>query len=79
MGSKYRLKSSAFERKDESGLEDPLKVFFISVEGNDTEVKYLEGVKTYRTELGIAAIVDIEVLKRRKSDTKSAPEHGWLY
>lgn len=75
MSSKYRLASSAFQRVDESGLQEPLTVFFLSVEGNDTEVEYFDGVKAYRGELGISALIDIEVLKRRKKDTNSDPIH----
>jgi hypothetical protein len=75
MGSKYRLSSSAFQRADESGSQEPLSVFFLSVEGNDTEVKYFEGVRAYRSELGISVLIDIEVLRRRSKDTRSAPKY----
>lgn len=75
MGSKYRLTSSAFLRKDEEEKISPLKVFFLSVGGNDTEKEYFQGVKILKNQLGITALVDIEVLHRSKRDTNSAPKH----
>ena len=71
--SKYRLASSAFQRSEESGIQEPLSVFFLSVEGNDTEVKYFNGVKAYKDVLGISVLIDIEVLNRKSKDTNSAP------
>lgn len=75
LSSKYRLSSSAFERKDKSNSQNKAKVYFISVEGNNTEVKYFEGIRKYMEKLYIPAIIDIEVLKRKKSDTNSAPAY----
>lgn len=73
MMNKFRLSSSAFERETEEEKELPKKVFFISIEGNVTEKQYLRGLSKYREELGINALVNIEVLERKGSDTNSAP------
>lgn len=76
MASKYRLKSSAFIRKGEDGTpQEPRSVFFLSVEGNDTEVEYFEQIEAHKKELGIDVLVKIEVLHRSKKDTNSAPKH----
>ncbi len=75
MGSKYRLTSSAFDRKGEDQKQEPLRVFFLSVEGNDTEVEYFEQIEAYKKQLKINALVSIEVLHRSKRDTNSAPKH----
>lgn len=45
------------------------------MEGNATEKEYFEAISANRKALGINAIVDIEVLNRRRKDTNSAPEH----
>lgn len=45
----------------------------MSVEGNETEKEYFEGVSANRRYLGINAVVDVEVLNRRRKDTNSAP------
>lgn len=73
MMNKFRLSSNAFERESEEEKVSPKKVFFISVEGNVTEKQYLRGLSIYREELGINALVNIEVLDRKGSDTNSAP------
>lgn len=75
MKNKYRLSSNAFEREEETDKVEPQKVFFLSVEGNATEKEYFEAISANRKALGINAIVDIEVLNRRRKDTNSAPEH----
>lgn len=74
MKNKYRLSSDAFERETEEEKIQPQKIFFLSVEGNATEKEYLEGISAYRTQLGIHAIVDVQVLGRRRKDTNSAPQ-----
>lgn len=74
MRNKYRLSSNAFEREEEADKIEPQKVFFLSVEGNATEKEYFEALSANRKLLGINAIVDIEVLNRRRKDTSSAPE-----
>ena len=74
MTNKFRLSSRAFEREEENEKIEPQKIFFLSVEGNVTEKEYLEGLSANRGKLGINAIVDVEVLGRRKKDTNSAPQ-----
>ncbi|MDR1700911.1 MAG: RloB family protein [Lachnoclostridium sp.] len=73
MNNKYRLSSSGFDREKEEDKIEPHIVFFLSVEGNDTEVVYFEGIKFHKNELHINAIVNVEVLRRRKKDTQGAP------
>lgn len=69
----YRLGSSSlFVRTNEDSVE-PKRVVFLSVEGTKTEVQYLHFIEQYREQLGINAIVHIEVLRRY--DTKSDPEN----
>ena len=46
---------------------------FLSTEGTKTEVQYLHFIEQYRNQLGINAIVHVEVLRRY--DTKSDPEN----
>lgn len=75
MKNKYRLSSNAFEREEESDKIEPQKVFFLSVEGNATEKEYFDGISANRKALGINAIVDVEVLNRRRKDTNSAPQY----
>lgn len=62
-----------FERPEEELQEKPLRIIFLSVEGNETEASYLSFVNKYRDTLDIKACVHIHTLKRAKSDTKSAP------
>lgn len=73
MKNKYRLSSTVFEREEEKDKVEPQKIFFLSVEGNATEKEYFEGVSANRRQLGIHAIVDVEVLNRSSKDTGSAP------
>lgn len=69
----YRLGSnSLFVRTNEDSIE-PKRVVFLSVEGTKTEVQYLRFIEQYREQLGVNAIVHIEVLRRY--DTKSDPEN----
>ncbi len=69
----YRLGSrSLFTRPNENST-DAKRVVFLSVEGSKTEAQYLNFIEEYRDQLGINAIVHIEVLK--KYDTKSDPEN----
>lgn len=75
MMNKYRLHSTVFEREREEGKSEPKKVFFLSVEGNDTEKEYFEGISNFKAELGINALVEIELLRKYKRDTDSAPSH----
>ncbi len=74
MKNRYRLSSNAFEREDEEDKVEPQKIFFLSVEGNDTEKEYFDGISANRRQLGINAVVDVQVLNRRRKDTNSAPQ-----
>lgn len=73
MVNKYRLSASAFERETDDEKVDIQKIIFLSVEGNVTEKEYFEGISAYRVRLGINSKVDVEVLKRSRKDTNSAP------
>ncbi len=74
MKNRFRLSSNAFEREDENDKVEPQKIFFLSVEGNATEKEYFEGISANRHKLGINAVVDVQVLSRRRKDNKSAPQ-----
>ena len=50
-----------------------LYVVFLSTEGTKTEVQYFHFIEQYREQLGIDAIIHIEVLRRH--DTNSEPEN----
>lgn len=69
----YRLGSNSLFVRTNEDSKEPKRVVFLSVEGTKTEVQYLHFVEQYREQLGINAIVHIEVLKRY--DTKSDPEN----
>lgn len=75
MNNPYRLSSSVYERETEDEKITPLKIYFLSVEGNKTEKEYLNGLSKYRSSLNINALVDVEVLSRSSKDTNSAPKH----
>ncbi len=76
MGNSFRLKSDAmFVRPEESNKEPPLRIVFLSVEGNKTEQDYFEWIEKYREQLEIKARVHVHSLRRSKHDTLSAPEH----
>lgn len=74
MNNSYRLSSSAFDREKEDEKIEPLKIYFLSVEGNVTEKEYFEGIAAYREELHINGQVRMEVLSRSNEDTNSAPK-----
>lgn len=74
MANKYRLSALRYERETESEKIKPQKVYFVSVEGNQTEREYFEGLSANRHILGINALVDVEVLKRSNRDGNSAPQ-----
>lgn len=74
MINKYRLTSTIYNRENDEDKIEPLKIYFLSVEGNATEKEYFEGVSAYRDILGINMKVDVEVLKRSSKDTNSAPK-----
>lgn len=74
MYNRYRLTSTVYDREDESQKIIPEKRVFLSVEGNATEKEYFDGLSKNRTKIGINAKVDVEVLRRGKKDTNSAPQ-----
>ena len=73
--NKYRLHSTVYDRDIEEETKELKRVFFLSVEGNDTEREYFEGIENFKNELGIDVLIKIEVLSRYKSDTHCAPIH----
>lgn len=74
MKNKYRLSASHYDRESKDEQIEPRKVYYIAVEGNQTEKEYFEGISRYRQELGINALVDVTVLNRSKKDGRSAPD-----
>lgn len=75
MKNSFRLKSDAmFVRSEEENQIPPMRIVFLSVEGNKTEQNYFEWIEKYREELGIKAMVHVHPLKRAKNDTLSAPQ-----
>lgn len=71
INSRYRLRSSAFERSEERNLVDPKKVIFLSVEGDETERAYF----THFGKTLDSSIIHIEVLRHRKGDGYSDPRY----
>ena len=63
-----------FARNEENEQEPPLRIVFLSVEGNNTEIQYFDYVEKHRKSIGIKKGVHIHPLKRAKSDNHSAPE-----
>ncbi len=74
MVNKYRLTSDVYDREREEDKINPLKIYFLSVEGNATEVEYFREVSRNRKLLGIHSLVDVEILGRGSKDTNSAPK-----
>ena len=70
---KYRLNSSAYDRKTET--ISPIKFIYLSVEGNLTEKEYFHEISKFREEIGINARIDVHVLGRANKDTKSDPKY----
>lgn len=70
LDSKYRLHSSALERPDNDLAVEPKRVIFLSVEGSETEIDYFSNLNRHLD----AAVVRIEVLRRRRKDGTSAPD-----
>ena len=71
---KSRLSAAIYNREEEENQIEPKRVYFLSVEGNVTEKEYFENIQSFSDELEINSLVKIEVLKRRKNDTRSAPK-----
>lgn len=75
MANAFRLKASTmFSRMDDEVNESPLRIVFLSVEGNKTERQYFEYIEKHRDKLGIKASVHIHSLQRAKRDNLSAPQ-----
>ncbi len=74
MKNKFRLSASHYERETSEQRIDPKKVYYIAVEGNQTEKEYFNGLSQFRRELGIDALVDVAVLNRSNKDGHSAPD-----
>ena len=72
--NRFRLTSSHYERETKDEQIEPQKIYFIAVEGNRTEKEYFDGISQYRKDLGINALVDVEVLNRSSKDGRSAPD-----
>jgi hypothetical protein len=66
--------STAYEREEEDARVLVEKRIFLSVEGNETEKEYFDGLSNHRGEIGINAKVDVKVLGRGRKDTNSAPQ-----
>lgn len=76
MGNSFRLRANTmFNRIEEEQKEEPLKIVFLSVEGNKTEKQYFQYIEKYREKLGIKREVHIHTLQRAKNDNLSAPEN----
>ena len=69
--SKFRLTSSAFERKDESEKRQLKKLVFLSVEGSQTEMDYFNSLNGCLDN----SVIKIETLRHLRSDGYSDPEH----
>ena len=75
MKNRFRLKSDGmFDRIEEDIQEAPLRIVFLSVEGNHTERQYFTYVEKYRKKIGIKKAVHIHPLKRAINDRCSAPQ-----
>ncbi len=74
MNNPYRLRSSdLFIRLDDGTNDKPRRIVFLSVEGNETEVDYFRHLDRFGTQLGINAMVRVEVIRRSNNDTRSDP------
>ena len=62
-----------FSRPEEIFPEKPLRIIFLSVEGNVTEQNYFSWLEKYREKLGIKTGVHVHPLRRGKRDNFSAP------
>lgn len=69
MAISTRLKTPMNTRPDADQNSEPLRIVFLSVEGNVTEKNYFDYVNKFRRRLGIHSLVKIETLNRK--DTRS--------
>jgi len=57
MQNSFRLKSNdMFSRPEEENQEAPLRIVFLSVEGNKTECQYFDLIEKYRSDLKIKKV-----------------------
>lgn len=70
--NRFRLSSNNLFIREEQ-TEKPANIIFLSVEGNNTEVDYLKHLNRNKELLGIKSRVEVEVLRRRSTDTNSDP------
>lgn len=74
MEKSFRLSSDGmFSRPEEIFPEKPLRIIFLSVEGNVTEQNYFSWLEKCREKLGIKTGVHVHPLRRGKRDNFSAP------
>ncbi len=73
--SRFRLRSSAFERPEENMQIEPKKAIFLSVEGDETERNYFEHLQSYIETTKYNSIIHIEVLRHKRGDGYSSPEY----
>lgn len=69
--SKFRLSSSAFERTDDINKVLPKKMIFLSIEGDETERTYFKHLNEFLD----LSLIQIEVLRHKRGDGYSDPEH----
>lgn len=69
--SRFRLRSSAFERIDDIKKIPPKRMIFLSVEGDETEKSYFNNLNQFLDN----NIIKIEVLRHKQGDGYSAPDH----
>lgn len=69
--SRFRLRSSAFERPEERERVKAKRCVFLSVEGDDTERDYFNGLNRHLD----SSVITIEVLRHKKGDGYSDPPH----
>lgn len=67
--SKFRLRSSAFERSDDIDKISPKTMIVLSVEGDRTEREYFEHLNKHLDN----TLIKIEVLRKRRGDGYSDP------
>ena len=69
--SRFRLRSSAFERPEEREQVKAKRCVVLSVEGDDTERDYFNGLNRHLD----SSVITIQVLCHKKGDGYSAPPH----
>lgn len=67
--SRFRLRSSAFNRTDETEKINPKRMVVLSVEGDETERTYFQNLNEHLD----TALIQIEVLRHRQGDGYSDP------